>query len=166
MFSAPLGFGANSYANIAAACTTASPCSISFVEDGHTITVNSIDLTGVTTNANLASTLQAQINGTNTTSSNTNLPTLATISSAVVAAFSCSFTGYLTAGVLTVTAMGTCPGGIQPGGTIAGIAEVYGGTPQIIGQLTGTANGIGTYDTWYFPGGAMVAKHDADRELR
>lgn len=60
-----------------------------------------------------------------------------------VAAGTFSVTGSVSGNVLTVTTVGS--GSLYPGATIANAAIPTNPGPQIVSQLTGTANGVGTY---------------------
>ena len=146
-------------------CPTLTPCSLTFNYDGWTVTANNIDLSGVTTLGNLASTLESEIDGPcfSVTNPNTclapgstpiggntptNLPALATISNASIASVSCGFTGYATEGMLYVTAMTSTNCLVT--GTVFNLAGVNGGAGhngEIQNQDSGTTGGVGAYVT-------------------
>lgn len=65
----------------------------------------------------------------------------ATCASSSIAASTSSFTGSISGNVLTVTAVGS--GSVVPGTTISGTSVATG--TKILSQLSGTANGVGTY---------------------
>lgn len=60
-----------------------------------------------------------------------------------IAAGTFSVTGSISGNILTVTTVGS--GSLYPGATVANAAIPTNPGPQIVSQLTGTANGVGTY---------------------
>jgi len=81
------------------------------------------------------------VGGLVTFNSSNTTPTAAASVTASIAAGTGSATGSISGGVLTIT--GVVTGSFQVGGTISGGATISG--TMITSQLTGTANGIGTY---------------------
>jgi hypothetical protein len=100
----------------------------------------SINLSGVAGFKAAASAIETALNRT--------LPVGAVTSQSSIAPVSVSFTGSVSAAVLTVAAISS--GSIQIGTMITGPGIRAG--RQVVAQLSGNANGVGTYAIWYRQG--------------
>ena len=106
--------------------------SLSIVVDGYTFSAGSLNLSSATSFSSAATLIATALN--------TSLPAGASVTGAIAPATS-SFTGSITGSVLTVSAVAS--GIIVPGTVVTGTGVTA--ATQVLSQLSGTTNGIGTY---------------------